>query len=103
MARRWEKTKKPKTEEQKDLAPETIIRKNEEGKEFEIDLGLCRLFAENVIDSLTVYEDIIPKYDFGTVIFCMLAECIHILGHLGWTVEELKNQVDEHHKCDGNE
>jgi len=107
MARRWERSKKEKsiTEEKKeqDSNSNIITCKTEDGKEYEIDLELCRLFVEDTLDSLALYEDRIPKYDFGAAVFQMLGECIHILGHLGWTVEELKNQVDEHHKCDGND
>ena len=102
MARRWERGKKeePKSEES---TPNIIIGKTEDGKEYEIDLELCRLFVEDSLDSLAVYEDRVPRYDFGAAVYQMLGECIHILGHLGWTVEELKKEVDTHHKCDGND
>lgn len=102
MARRWERGKKeePKSEE---ATPDIIIGKTEDGKDYEIDLELCRMFVEDSLDSLAVYEDRVPRYDFGAAVYQMLGECIHILGHLGWTVEELKDLVDIHHKCDGND
>jgi hypothetical protein len=103
MAKRWERTQKPKIEEEKQQNPNIITGKTEDDEEFEIDLELCRLFVEVSLDSLATYEDKVEKYDFGAAVYQMLGECIHILGHLGWTVEELKKEVDTHHKCDENE
>lgn len=101
MAKRWERKKDPVQVPKEEVSGTNIFikRKTEDGKEVNIDMELCNLFAVNSLDSLYAFEDEVENFDFVASVFSLYSECIHVLASAGWTPEELKTQVDEHYHC----
>jgi hypothetical protein len=75
-----------------------LIEVLDDGTEVVIDLDVCDAVADSIIDNLfSLAEDNeVENFDPIVTCFSLFIDTYHILLNSGWTVDGLKNELDEH-------
>lgn len=83
------------TEENDNLIIETL----DDGTEVVIDLDVCNGVADSIMDNLfqLAEEEELKNFDPVITTFSLFVNACHVLLSSGWTVENLKTELDEHY------
>ena len=83
------------TEENDNLIIETL----DDGTEVVIDLDVCNGVADSIMDNLfqLAEEEELKNFDPIITTFSLFVNTCHVLLSSGWTVENLKTELDEHY------
>jgi hypothetical protein len=75
-----------------------IIEINEDGEEYIIDIGVCNTIADSVMTSLFELEESeeVEHFDATATCFSLFMNTFHVLVSAGWSIDELKNELDDH-------
>ena len=75
-----------------------IVEILEDGTKVVIDLDVCNGVADSIIDNLfSLNEDNeIENFDPVATCFSLFINTYHVLLSSGWTVADLKSELDEH-------
>lgn len=81
-----------------------ITEVTDDGEEFTIDLNVCMSVADRVMESLFELEDSeeLENFDAVATCFSLFLDTYHVLIEAGWTLENLKQELDDHFQLHKN-
>jgi hypothetical protein len=76
----------------------------EDGEEYTIDLGVCMSVADRVMESLFELDESgeLENFDAVATCFSLFIDTYHVLIESGWTIENLKQELDDHFQVHKN-
>jgi hypothetical protein len=71
----------------------------EDGTEITIDLDLCNGIADNIMEKIFELDEEVEleHYDAVATCFGLFINTYHVLLSTGWSVDDLKKELDEHY------
>lgn len=80
--------------EERNIISETL----DDGTEFKIDLDLCNEMADDFMEQIfeAANDEELENYDPIATCFNMFINTYHVLLSVGWSKDDLKNELDEH-------
>jgi len=93
-------TKKTEVQDSDNLIIETM----EDGTEYTIDLEVCNTVADEIMNSLFALDESgeVENFDAVATCFSLFISTYHVLLQTGWTIDNLKQELDEHFECHRN-
>lgn len=75
-----------------------IVTELEDGTEYTIDLDVCNGVADNIMSTVFEVEESgeIENFDAVAVCFGLFINAFHVLLNAGWTIDDLKTELDDH-------
>jgi hypothetical protein len=81
-----------------------ITGTTDDGEEYTIDLDVCMKVADRVIESLFELDESgeLENFDAVATCFSLFLNTYHVLIESGWTLENLKEELDDHFQMHKN-
>ena len=73
-----------------------IVEVLEDGTIYAFNLDVCDREAEKVLKNLHKKEGKLFNFDYTATVFALFVFCVHILRQVGWSTDELVNEVLDH-------